>query len=109
MFVILILVGGAVAVAYGLRSSAGSSPLAISTRIGRHGLVVPLTQGDRDRAVSDIVAPGRERQQQSAVSQSVDRFVGRGKLGQRIYARLESAGLKMTPGEFITLCLAVGM
>jgi tight adherence protein B len=109
MILILILVGGALAVVYTLRRGAGSSPLAISARIGRYGLVVPLSEEDRSQAVSKILAPGRERQQQSSVSESVERFVGRGRIGQGLFTRLERAGLKMTPGEFISLCLAAAM
>jgi tight adherence protein B len=56
-----------------------------------------------------VIAPGRERQQQSAVSESVERFVGRGKLGQAVFARLDRAEIKMTPGEFVTLWLAILM
>lgn len=102
--IFLLLVAGAVVV-FTLRA-AGSNPLIISQRMGRFGLVAP-GDGDSGSFVSQIVAPGRQRQQQSAVTQQVERMIGRGRFANSLFVRLDRAQIKMTPAEFISLWAAL--
>src|SRR5579884_277657 len=103
MIFVLILLGAAIlALVYYVRSSSRGGPLSITSRMGRYGLL-PEDE-DPSSAVSDIVAPARR--QPGAVSQSVERLVGRGPVAQSVYTRLDRAQIKMTPAEFITLAFA---
>jgi tight adherence protein B len=103
LFVIMLLAAGVLAVLYFLRSNGNGNLLGVTSRMGRYGLL-PEDESQLN-AVSDIVAP--QRRQPSAASQAVERFVGRGRLAQSVYSRLDRAQIKMTPAEFLTLSFAV--
>lgn len=107
LIIVGMLIVGAVGIAFTLRGAAGGNPLLISSRMGRFGLVAATDDDDRSRAVSQIVVPGRERQEQSAISEQMERIVGRGRLANFLFVRLDRAQIKMTPAEFLSLCLAI--
>jgi tight adherence protein B len=99
---VLLLAAGGCVVLY-LRSTRGNST-AVSTRLDRYGVAAVSGTGP---TVSQVVSPfGRQRSQQSAVSQAVDKIVERGKVGRMLAARLERADLRWTAGEFVMLWLA---
>jgi tight adherence protein B len=87
-----------------VRSTRGSNPAAVATRLDRYGVAAAAGTGT---SVSQVVSPFRkQRSQQSAVSQAADKLVERGRLSQPIMAKLERADLKWTPGEFLMVCIA---
>src|SRR5438270_12572066 len=96
-FIILLLLIGAGVVVFFVLNSARESPMTLSARMGRFGLAVPA-DGDMGGPTGPVIAPARERQQQSAVSESVENIVGRGRFGKAIFNRLDRAEIKMTAG-----------
>lgn len=78
-----------------LRNAGRMNPVAISSRLGRFGIVAAEVPN-----VSEIMAASG-RKEQSGVSKSVEKMVGGGRLGRKVAARLEQADLRWTPGEFV--------
>lgn len=108
---IVIVAVGAVAW-YVLQSSRRGS--LIDNRMGRFGLLPGTEANPQTMAVGDIV--GQQRRSSSAVTKSVERIVGRGRLAQAVYERLDRAQIRMTPAEFLTLaftiliaCMGIGL
>lgn len=87
---------------------------AIESRMLRFGLAGDAANPET-LPTGEIVAP-TNRRSNSAVTKSVERFVGRGRVAQAVYERLDRAQLRMTPAEFLTLafailvaCMAIGL
>lgn len=81
----------------------------IDSRMGRFGM---LPGGDVETSGTTAGEVLPQRRSNSAVTKSVERFVGRGRLAQAVYERLDRAQIRMTPAEFLTLAftlLVVGM
>lgn len=95
---LMILLGLGGGVVYWLRNSGRMDPVAISARLGRFGLVAAQVPD-----VGRIISSGAQRADQRAVSRSVDRVIGRGKLGAKLAGMLEQADLKWTPGEWFMI------
>jgi tight adherence protein B len=101
---VILLLAAAGCVAYYVRSTRGNTT-AVSTRLDRYGVAAVAGTGT---TVTQVVSPfAKQRSQQTAVSQAVDKIVERGRLAQPIATKLERADLKWTPGEFLMLCLGV--
>jgi len=97
LYIVLILVLlGVGALVYTLRTSGGANPVAISARLGRFGLA-----GEAEVVQQPMF---EQKTSRNAVSQGVDNFVQRRRFGAGIAARLEQADLKMTPGEWLSIC-----
>lgn len=77
-----------------LRNSGRMDPVAMTARLGRFGLVA-----SQNPDITQIMASNAR--QQSAVSRSVEKAVGRGSIGRKVARRLEQADVRWTPGEFI--------
>lgn len=94
--VLILIVLGAVVLFLTMRNTGGRNPVTISARLGRFGLA-----GETEASQPVVV---QEHTSHNAVTQGVDRIVGRGGFGARLTSRLEQADLKMTPGEWISVC-----
>ncbi len=102
-FVLLIVVFAVAGVAwYVLRSSRTGSVL--DTRMGRFGLLPGTEVNPMTVSVGDVAGP---RRSSSAVTKQVERIVGRGRLAQAVYERLDRTQIRMTPAEFLTLAFAI--
>ncbi len=101
LFIVVALSGGAL---YWLRTSGGMDPIAMASRLGRFGIVTAQAPD-----VGRIMTSGRQRGDQRAVSRSVEKIVGRGRIGRTLSLRLESADLKWTPGEWVMVWVVVAL
>ncbi len=101
---ILVLVGGGLV--FLLRSIGRSNPAALGMRLARYGLAGATSGGPG--SVSQLVTPAvRQQSEQGAISRGIEKAVARTRFGAGIAARLDRADMKMTPGEWIAVCLAV--
>ncbi len=96
IILVAVLCGGG-ALLYSVRRSSGASMSIISGRMGRYGLT---------SVTGNIVIAGPPSQR-TGVTQGMEKMVDRAGLGMRVGSLLERANLKMTPGEFATLALAL--
>jgi tight adherence protein B len=103
IIVVLIIVVMGLAALYVFQSARTGSQIA--NRMGRFGLLPGAEANPETMQVGDIVGP--QRHSTSPVTKSVERIVGRGRLAQAVYERLDRAQIRMTPAEFLTLCFAV--
>jgi len=94
--VLLLILGGGGAIFFAVRGKSGSKSLSLSSRLGRYGLAGPDAQ-------KEAAADPFEKPSQSAVSESLDRMMGAGKLSGSIKGKLERADLKLTSGEFLAI------
>src|SRR5437588_11721620 len=94
--VLLLILGGGGAIFFAVRGKSGSKSLSLSSRLGRYGLAGPDAQ-------KEAAADPFEKPSQNAVSESLDRMMGAGKLSGSIKGKLERADLKMTAGEFLAI------
>jgi tight adherence protein B len=85
----------------------------IDTRMGRFGMLPGTEVNPRTEVVGPPIS---QRRSSSPVTKSVEKFVGRGRVAQAVYERLDRAQIRMTPAEFLTLafailvaCMAVGL
>jgi tight adherence protein B len=89
-----------------LRSIGRSNPAALGMRLARYGLAGGAAGGGT--IVSQLIAPSaRQQSEQSAVSRQFERAVNRTRWGAGVAQRLDRADMKMTPGEWVAICLAV--
>lgn len=93
--IMVLLVGGGGAIVYQMRRQGATNPMAINARLGRYGLVPA-------GAVKTVAGPGAER---TGMGNAVNRVVEGQRFAAPIATKLERADLKMTPGEWLTLCL----
>lgn len=100
---LIVVVGLAAGAWYVLQSSRRGS--VIDTRLGRFGLLPGTEVNPQTMPVGDVGGP--PRRSSSAVTKQVERLVGRGRLAQAVYERLDRTQIRMTPAEFLTLCFAI--
>jgi tight adherence protein B len=106
--VVLILVAAGVGLVYLVRSIGRSNPASLGLRLARYGVATGTAGGGA--AISHLIAPAaRQQSEQSAVSRGLERAVGRTRLGAGFAVKLERADMKMTPGEWFAICLAVAV
>jgi tight adherence protein B len=104
--VVLFLVLAAGGLVYMLRSIGSSNPAALGMRLARYGMASGATGGNVQ--VSQLISPAvRQRSEQSSLSRGLERAVSRSRFGAGIAARLDTADIKMTPGEWVAVSIAV--
>ena len=104
--VILFLILAAGGLMYLLRSVGRSNPAALGMRLARYGMSNATVGGAPN--VSQLITPAvRQQSEQSAVSRGLERAVSGTRFGAGIAGRLERADIKMTPGEWVAVCIAV--
>jgi tight adherence protein B len=104
--VVLFLVFAAGGLVYMLRSIGSSNPAALGMRLARYGMASGASGGNVQ--VSQLISPAvRQRSEQSGLSRGLERAVARTRFGAGIAARLDRADVKMTPGEWVAVCIAV--
>jgi tight adherence protein B len=100
----LVLAGGGLA--YMLRGIGRGNPAALGLRLARYGMGGGTAGGSAQ--VSQLIAPTvRQQSEQSGVSRRLERVVGRTRFGAKLAARLDTADIKMTPGEWVAISAAV--
>jgi tight adherence protein B len=104
--VVLFLVLAAGGLVYMLRSIGSSNPAALGMRLARYGMASGASGGNVQ--VSQLITPAvRQRSEQSGLSRGLERVVGRTRFGASIASRLDRADVKMTPGEWVAISIAV--
>jgi tight adherence protein B len=100
----LIAAGGGLV--YMLRGIGRGNPASLGLRLARYGLAAGSGAGGA--TVSQLIAPAvRQQSEQGAVSRRLERAVGGSRFGAGLALKLERADMKMTPGEWFTICSAV--
>jgi tight adherence protein B len=101
--VALIVIVALIGVAFYVFQSSRRGNL-IDSRMGRFGML-PGAETNPQVTPAGEVLP--HRRSNSAVTKSVERFVGRGRIAQAVYERLDRAQIRMTPAEFLTLAFTI--
>ena len=90
--------GGLFKVMRGAGKGGGASSLA--ARLGRYGAMAGM------QGATVLPTYTKDRSEQSAVSRGVDKLVARRGFGEKLGRKLEAADLKVTPGEFVSICFS---
>src|ERR687885_2627081 len=103
LFLIVLLIGAAGGLVVMLRAAGRGDPTAVGMRLARYGLV--SAGGAGGQGANSVITPAvRQQSEQSALSQSIERAVSRGRFGPAVRRRLEKADMQMTSGEFVVIC-----
>ena len=103
---VVFLLAAAGGLVYLLRSIGRSNPAALGLRLARYGMSGGTASGGV--MVSQLVSPAaRQQSEQSSISRGLERAVGRTRFGAGIASRLDRADVKMTPGEWVAVSIAV--